>query len=289
MSDNAKTSPVVYVALEGGGCIKHRLEAWEAENSDVSNVLTVLDHVTLNNLDHAAALAHAVSSQCEQGAVVFIDTLAQAIPGADENSGKDMGLALEAAKHIAASVGGLVVLVHHTGKDKSKGLRGHSSVHAALDAAIVVERSAMTDLRSWKVSKMKDGEDGHAGSFELIIHQLRNDQYGAAITSCAVREQTYFPASARTKIPTGKHQITVLEALQSIEGAAEWSDVEILKTAKSALGDVASKHRAARAKDAISSLVDGGYLELNEGVYSLKIAPDHRPSAPLEGSGAGRV
>ncbi|MGB2473357.1 MAG: AAA family ATPase, partial [Amylibacter sp.] len=131
-----KTSPVVYVALEGGGCIKHRLEAWEAENSDISNVLTVLDHVTLNNLDHAAALAQAVSSQCKQGAVVFIDTLAQAIPGADENSGKDMGLALEASKNIATAVGGLVVLVHHTGKDKSKGLRGHSSVHAALDAAI---------------------------------------------------------------------------------------------------------------------------------------------------------
>jgi len=62
-----------------------------------------------------------------------------------------------------------------------------------------------------------------------------------------------------------------------------------LKMAKTALGEVASKHRAARAKDAISSLVDGGYLHLNEGVYSLKIAPDHRPSAPLEGSGAGRV
>ena len=275
-----KTSPVVYVALEGGGSIKHRLEAWEAENSDVSNVLTVLDHVTLNNFDHAAALAQAVSSQCEQGAVIFIDTLAQAIPGADENSGKDMGLALEAAKHIAASVGGLVVLVHHTGKDKSKGLRGHSSVHAALDAAIVVERSAMTDLRSWKVSKMKDGEDGHAGSFELIIHQLRIDQYGSPITSCAVREQKHPPAWVGTKMPTGKHQITVLEALHSIEGEAEWSNIEILKTAKNALGDVASKHRAARAKDTISSLVDGGYLQLNEGVYSLKIAPDHRPSAP---------
>ena len=81
-------------------------------------------------------------------------------------------------------------------------------------------------------------------------------------------------------MPIGKHQITVLEALQSIEGSDEWSDVEILKTAKSALGDVATKHRAARAKDAISSLVEGGFLQLNEGVYSLKIAPDHRPSAP---------
>jgi len=275
-----ETRSVVYVALEGGRGIKHRLEAWETENDDVSSVLTVLDHVTLVDLDQAMALAEAVSSKCEQGAVVFIDTLAQAIPGADENSGKDMGLALEAAKHIATSVGGLVVLVHHTGKDKSKGLRGHSSVNAALDAAIAVERHAMTDFRSWRVSKMKDGEDGHVGSFELAVHQLGSDHYGAAITSCAVREQKYVPASDGLKIPTGKHQLAVLEALKNIEGAAEWSDVEILNTAKTALGDVASKHRAARAKDAISSLIDGGHLQLDDGVYSLKFAPDHRPSAP---------
>lgn len=275
-----ETRSVVYVALEGGRGIKNRLEAWEAENTDVSNVLTVLDHVTLTDLDQAAALAEAVSSQCEQGAVVFIDTLAQAIPGADENSGKDMGLALEAAKHIAASVGGLVVLVHHTGKDKSKGLRGHSSVHAALDAAIVVERNAMTNLRSWQVSKMKDGEDGHTGSFELAVHQLGNDRYGAAITSCAVREQKYAPASIGAKTPTGKNQLAVLEALQSMEKKDGWSDIEIMKVAKTALIDVHTKHRAVRAKDAVSSLLDGEYLQLGDGVYSLKFAPDHRPSAP---------
>jgi len=279
-SHKVEKRPVVYVALEGGRGIKRRLEAWETENNHVSNVLTVLDHVTLMDLDQAIALASSVSSHCAKGAVVFIDTLAQAIPGADENSGKDMGLALQAAKLIAASMDGLVVLVHHTGKDKSKGLRGHSSVHAALDAAIVVERNAQNDLRSWQVSKMKDGEDGHNGSFELAIHQLGSDQYGATITSCAVRERYYAPVNNGPKMPTGKHQLAVLKALQSIEGLNEWSDIEILKTAKSALADVASKHRAARAKDAISSLVDGGYLKLNKGVYSLKIATDHRPSAP---------
>ena len=275
-----ETRSVVYIALEGGHGIKRRLDAWETENKYISRVLTVLNHVSLLDLDQAIALAEAVSSKCEQGAVVFIDTLAQSIPGADENSGKDMGLALEAAKLIAASVGGLVVLVHHTGKDKSKGLRGHSSVHAALDAAIVVERHAITNLRSWQVSKMKDGEDGHTGSFELAVHQLGADQYGAAITSCAVREQKDAPTNDGHKMPTGKHQLAVLEALQNIGGTAKWSDSEIFNAAKTALGDVASKHRAARARDAISSLVDGGYLLLDAGVYSFKFAPDHRPSAP---------
>ena len=51
-----------------------------------------------------------------------------------------MGQIIAAAKELQTFVGGLVVLVHHTGKDASKGLRGHSSLQAALDAAIEVRR-----------------------------------------------------------------------------------------------------------------------------------------------------
>ena len=70
------------------------------------------------------------------GAVVFLDTLNRAAPTADENSSKDMGEILSAAKLLQSLINGLVVLVHHTGKDATKGLRGHSSLFAALDAAV---------------------------------------------------------------------------------------------------------------------------------------------------------
>lgn len=274
--------PVIYVALEGGKGTAVRLKAWDVENNETSNVLTVLDHVTLVNPEQVVALAGAISSQCEKGAVVFIDTLAQAIPGADENSGKDMRLALEAAKLIAASVGGLVVLVHHSGKDKSKGLRGHSSLHAALDAAISVERNVATGSRTWRISKMKDGEDGLFGSFELAVHQLGTDQFGGTINSCAVRERaSSLFGNTETGSPTGKHQIAILKALQDEDGGTdEWSEAEVMEIAKTALADVASKHRAGRAREAIGSLIDAGHLILDDGGYSLPIAPDHRPTAP---------
>ncbi len=72
---------------------------------------------------------------------MFIDTLNRSAPDADENSSKDMGLIIDGMKKIQSQCEGLVICVHHTGKDVSKGLRGHSSLLAALDSAIQVERT----------------------------------------------------------------------------------------------------------------------------------------------------
>ena len=51
-----------------------------------------------------------------------------------------------------------MVLLQHTGIDKTKGARGHSSLFAELDGAIEVEKS--NDKRSWSIAKAKDGQDG---------------------------------------------------------------------------------------------------------------------------------
>ncbi len=66
-----------------------------------------------------------MSAVVPAGAVVFIDTRNRAAPTADENSSKDMGGILEAAKRLQTLTGGLVVLIHPTGKDTTKGQRAH--------------------------------------------------------------------------------------------------------------------------------------------------------------------
>ena len=118
------------------------------------------------------------------GAVVILDTLNRAAPGADENSSKDMGAILEAAKALQRLTGGLVVLVHHTGKDATKGLRGHSSLFAALDAALEVTRTG--DRREWALTKSKDGEDGLRHAFNLRVVSLGADSDGLPVSSCVV-------------------------------------------------------------------------------------------------------
>jgi hypothetical protein len=264
---------VVYVALEGGRGIQQRTAAWEAANQRrADNAKFWLSDFALLSEENVTQLVTAVTASCKPGAVVIIDTLAQATAGADENSAQDMGLALTAAQGISAAVSGLVVLVHHSGKDASRGLRGHSALNGAMDAVIAVERDRQTGLRSWRVTKMKDADDGARGQFQLDVETLGVDDFGAPITSCAVREITTMghASTGKPSAPTGKNQKAILDALQAHTDVDEgWTPTDFETVAKDALGGVTSRHRATRAKDAIDSLIDGGFIKNEGGIFHL--------------------
>jgi hypothetical protein len=118
--------------------------------------------------------------------------------------------------------GGLVVLVHHTGKDESKGLRGHSSLFAAMDAVVTVSRDG--DRREWRMGKSKDGADGEAHTFKLQVEPLGFDEHGDSLTSCVV-----VPTNEPPKEPKGKRmgecEGAVLEFLASKPGGVRKGDV----------------------------------------------------------------
>lgn len=120
-----KQAPVVYVGLEGQAGIAKRIKAWEAHNSTTapSNARFWLEDFTLNNPPHADQLADKIVKELGEGCVTVIDTLNQAAPGADENSSVDMGNIVSNAKRLADRTKGLVILVHHLGKDRTRGLR----------------------------------------------------------------------------------------------------------------------------------------------------------------------
>jgi hypothetical protein len=267
-----EAAPVVYAALEGEAGFKLRAQAWEADKGRnlPDGLLMMMQPLKLTEPKDVADLAAVVPA----GAVVFIDTLNRAAPTADENSSKDMGEILSAAKQLQSLIGGLVVLVHHTGKDATKGLRGHSSLFAALDAAVEVSRNG--DNREWKVAKSKDGADGDAQPFRLKIEILGTDEYGDAVTSCTVQADTRVDVVKRSKLPQGGNQKLVYNAIQSMfkdgisgkEGAPSLRPCIELEAAVSR-GAVAltcpSDKRTSRARDAITGLVSRGVLGLNDG------------------------
>jgi AAA domain len=89
--------------------------------------------------------------------LVVIDTLARCMVGADENSAKDCGQVVDALTRLrAATPGGLgvVLAVHHTGKD-GKTFRGSSVFEAGADTVYLVteDGGAITLDRE----KRKDG------------------------------------------------------------------------------------------------------------------------------------
>ena len=105
------------------------------------------------------------ASQIDGLALVAIDTFAKATPGADENSAKDMGLAMKAAETISRDLGCFVLLVHHYGKDTTRGLRGSSSLGSAADTVLEVTRAG--EGLSLRCGKQKSGPDGMTLNFRM--------------------------------------------------------------------------------------------------------------------------
>lgn len=272
-----KPAPVVYLPLEGEGGIAQRARAWQAEHGralpDALHV--VMDPFRLTDAADVLALA-AVVAQTGPEPVLFVDTLNRSAPEADENASADMGRIIEGAKELQRLTGGLVILVHHTGKDASRGLRGHSSLFAALDAAIEVTRDE--DRRAWRGGKVKDGRDGEGHPFTLHVHELGEDEDGDPLTSCAVRpDPSASEAAPRPKRPQGGNQRIVWDALMPLfrAGTAHGKggalptvacvDLEAAVAAGAAAMTCPSDRRTERARDAIRGLVSRGVLCCRDG------------------------
>ena len=268
-------APVVYVALEGEAGFKLRAEAWEQANGRnlPSGLRLVMQGFKLT--DDVPDLAAAILAAVGAGAVVFIDTLNRAAPLADENSSRDMGEILEGAKELQRLLSGLVLLIHHTGKDAARGLRGHSSLFAALDCAVEVSRDG--DRREWKVSKSKDGADGDAHPFRLEVVQLAPDGEGEPVSSCVVRRDMAAADVTRVKLPQGGNQRLALEALRPLFKASPnfgmagapsprpCIELEAAVNAGAARMTCSTDRRATRSREAITGLVSRGVLDCRDG------------------------
>jgi putative DNA primase/helicase len=206
--------PATYLALEAQAGVSQRVLASSVRRGEPSERFKVITQdFSLVNPEDLDELAACLVQSERRGGVLIIDTLARAAAGLDENAPKDMGQIIQGASKLQSLMGGLVVLVHHTGKDGSKGPRGHSSFMAALDAAIRVERKA--SRRTWKVEKAKDAEDGKAHSFELEVVSLGVDAQDNPASSCVIVSTGEASQDSKgAKLPQGANQTVVWQLLQ---------------------------------------------------------------------------
>lgn len=208
---------VAYVCAEGAGGFRGRLQAYKRHvAADVGGFFVLGDApniVERKTVDDLIAALRALGSL----SVVVLDTWAQVTPGANENSGEDMGQALANCRRIHQATGALVLLVHHSGKDATRGARGWSGLKAAADVELEVIRA--DDQRAVRVTKQKDGQDGEALGFRLQPVLLGVDEDGDDITSCVV-EHTDTGAPPRRQVagPKGQHQKLVVRVLHELMG-----------------------------------------------------------------------
>jgi hypothetical protein len=180
---------VVYVAAEGGHGIKKRIKAYR-QRHEITGVPFALAPCSVDlcskNADTGPLIElikNAAKTTGQPVALVVIDTLARAMAGKNENDSQDMGAFVGNIDHVRTASGAHVMIVHHTGKDRAKGARGHSSLRAATDTEIELEKGVA------KVTKQRDLESaGQQFAFSLESVDIGSDASGARVTSCVVKQ-----------------------------------------------------------------------------------------------------
>ena len=266
-----KTKPgrVVYLAAEGAGGFRNRMAAYAQVNHlDLSTVPFGIISAAPNMLDGPQAKDVVRAIVASGGAsVVVVDTFAQVMPGGDENGGKDVGLALAHCKRIHAATGAVVILIHHSGKDATKGARGWSGLKGAADAELEVLRTP--GGRMLRISKQKDGEDSLQWGFGLEVVNIGMDEDGEVITSCVVVDA---PLGVPAGVPDralGPVEIVVNDVIQEfLGGSVDGIDMrEILVEAAKRVGETPQKgvrdtryQRVKRVLEKLCSTPDSGYV-----------------------------
>jgi hypothetical protein len=151
----AQTQPVVYVAAEGVGGLFRRVAAWCEYNECRPGKAYFVDReVNLLNSEQVASFGKCASEV--KPAMVVFDTLARCIPGGDENSARDMGVAVQAAGVLQRGLKAAVTWIHHSNRAE-RGERGSGALRGASDAMIEVFPNGDGSIRV-SCSKSKDEE-----------------------------------------------------------------------------------------------------------------------------------
>lgn len=180
--------PVVYVAAEGAPGYAARLLAWLKHNPgrDLGQLYFVDRAVNLLDPNEVDAFLVAISAL--DARLVIFDTLARCLVGGDENSAKDMGVAVDSCDRVKRALGGLeggaVILIHH-GTKAGTSERGSGALKAGSDQVIRLENE--DGLLTLSCEKAKDGSQSDPRFLRLLpVETGRRNEDGELETSCVV-------------------------------------------------------------------------------------------------------
>jgi len=218
---------VLYVAAEGGYGIKNRVAAFKEHHGITGRVpfVVVPESVDLLNPDGDADRITTAARQVEECTgfpvkMIVVDTLSRALAGGDENTSRDMGALVNNVDKLRWQTGAHICLVHHAGKDTSKGARGHSLLRAATDTEVEIVRPEEGGMAVANVRKQRELPCEGVFSFKLEPIELGRDHRGKPVTSCVV---THTDATATRKsgaklTPDQKAFLDVVKSALADEG-----------------------------------------------------------------------
>ena len=288
MGAKVKRGAVVYLATEGGRAFENRMYALQQQHA-FENVPLAVRPSPINLYDAEEDIAKVEAIMAEVGkkhervSVLVIDTLARATAGQmDENSNTEMSKLIAGLDAIRERTGVHILLVHHSGKDTSKGSRGASSLKAAAGTEIELSFDEETRVRTARATKQRDMETGAEINFILQIVELGEDADGDQVTTCIIREATREELEEvhNDARPQGQNQKLFRKCFMQLRGervggpnpsGAGWPEARkywcIDKDDMEAhmVGKITTKNPQQTFTQTLSKLIEKGYCELNEG------------------------
>jgi KaiC/GvpD/RAD55 family RecA-like ATPase len=272
---------VVFIAGEGASGARQRYKAFRqhhgrektagASFAVVPRAVNFCDKASVAGL--ISSIKDAASRFGERVRLVIVDTLSRALAGGDENSSVEMGMVVNAADRVRLATGAHVMFIHHTGKDPTKGARGHSLLRGNVDTEIAIERGEGERTAIARVEKQRDLECGRPLSFRLHQVRLGTNRRGKPITSCVVenvpmpRPKLSENASTCLAILNELLPEDVSDVTQALQNGVEidaWREAVMQRLKEGALQGVANpstlRSKFSRAKE---ELLSHGYITIS--------------------------
>jgi len=277
-----KQGAVLYLATEGSLGFTNRLygvhKKYQAANVPLAVRRAPVDLLKPEaDMPELGKLVAEIESSHGKLALIVVDTLSRALAGGDENGSVDMTSFIRNVDALKAATGAHVLIVHHSGKDTSKGSRGHSSLRAATDSEI--ELTKQEGICFATATKQRDQEAAEPFAFILESQQLGIDQDGDAVTTCTVKTVSDEDAAeAKQKMPSGANQKVLLKAYSQLRGegvgkpnpggtgwpeAGKYWVIPMDVFRNHAEGKLSSTNRSA-FKQAVDALTASGTMQINE-------------------------
>ncbi len=230
---------VLYIATEGGQKIGQRALALRkayGRGAEDAAFVVLPDSVDLFSSTADLSELIAVAKSIEGIGMIVVDTLARVFGSGDESGTKDMNAFIRNVDRLRAATKTHVMLVHHTGKDESRGARGSSVLRAAVDTEIEVTRSGDDGAPGGTIrtTKQRDLDGNFSRSFVLERCELADEKTGRVVASCVAR------VSAEVAEKTSSLSTAQQEALQTLSAMGDADEAHTLKAIAEEMGGARS-------------------------------------------------
>lgn len=190
------TGKVFYVTGEGADGSTKRVKALYQQHGSTCNLVRVC-RINLSDDEQFHEFKECLIQ--EKPLLVIYDTLNSLSGGIDNNNSSAVSNFMRKLFTLSDLVNAATLIVHHFGKDSSKGMEGSHAFKSNSDHVFLLNRCGSTLNTILTCDKQKDGEAFEPITIELAPVELVGvrDQLGNAITSLTVNSFSGKPMSVK--------------------------------------------------------------------------------------------